>query len=269
MLSVRTVMQLTLFCAIVYAQLRQPNIIRCATADAPTSSPAHTEVARQLSPTSDACLPQRRHAHSNRAHVRNIMRRQHIERAEAPDSTSADGHNTAQDSADHTRSAIKAPCTACTPSTPAFVRKAYALLIALSRAAYRGSRMRAIRMQKRNPSASGSRTRAHARNAHHTQTTHPPQAAAPAHMRTMRILAAHSAQKHPHRVQAFSISGASSPRHTSSPSAKPPRARMHNSNPSDSGAPARAPLNRRIPPPRAQTHAGCRPARQRSGRWPT
>ena len=166
MLSVRTVMQLTLFCAIVYAQLRQPNIIRCATADAPTSSTAHTEVARQLSPTSDACLPQRRHAHSNRAHVRNIMRRQHIERAEAPDSTSADGHNTAQDSADHTRSAIKAPCTACTPSTPAFVRKAYALLIALSRAAYRGSRMRAIRMQKRNPSASGSRTRAHAHNAH-------------------------------------------------------------------------------------------------------
>ena len=169
MLSVRTVMQLTLFCAIVHAQLRQPNIIRCATADAPTSLPAHTEVARQLSPTSDACLPQRRHAHSNRAHVRNIMRRQHIERAEAPDSTSADGHNTAQGSADNTLSAIKAPCTACTPSTPAFVRKAYALLIALSRAAYRGSRMRAIRMQKRSSSASGSRTRAHARNAN-TQT---------------------------------------------------------------------------------------------------
>ena len=169
MLSVRTVMQLTLFCAIVHAQLRQPNIIRCATADAPASSTAHTEVARQLSPTSDACLPQRRHAHSNRAHVRNIMRRQHIERAEAPDSTSADGHNTAQDSADNILSAIKAPCTACTPSTPAFVRKAHALLIALSRAAYRGSRMRAIRMQKRSSSASGNRTRAHARNAH-TQT---------------------------------------------------------------------------------------------------
>ncbi len=170
MLSVRTVMQLTLLCAIVHAQLRQPNIIRCATADAPTSSPAHTEVARQLSPTSDARHPQRRHAHSNRAHVRNIMRRQHIERAEAPDSTSADGHNTAQDSADHTRSAIKAPCTACTPSTPAFVRKAHALLIALSRAAYRGSRMRAIRMQKRSSSASGSRTRAHARNEHNSYT---------------------------------------------------------------------------------------------------
>lgn len=169
MLSVRTVMQLTLLCAIVHAQLRQPNIIRCATADAPTSSPAHTEVARQLSPTSDTCLPQRRHAHSNRAHVRNIMRRQHIERAGAPDSTSADGHNTAQGSADNTLSAIKAPCTACTPSTPAFVRKAHALLIALWRAAYRGSRMRAIRMQKRSSSASGNRTRAHARNAH-TQT---------------------------------------------------------------------------------------------------
>ena len=207
MLSVRTVMQLTLFCAIVHAQLRQPNIIRCATADAPASSTAHTEVARQLSPTSDACLPQRRHAHSNRAHVRNIMRRQHIERAEAPDSTSADGHNTAQGSADNTLSAIKAPCTACTPSTPAFVRKAHALLIALWRAAYRGSRMHAMLIHKQpirfrqshprtcaqcsypnNPSASGSRTRAHARNAHHTQTTHPPQATAPAHMRTMRII---------------------------------------------------------------------------------
>ena len=242
MLSVRTVMQLTLLCAIVHAQLRQPNIIRCATADAPTSSPAHTEVARQLSPTSDACLPQRRHAHSNRAHVRNIMRRQHIERAGAPDSTSADGHNTAQDSADNTLSAIKAPCTACTPSTPAFVRKAHALLIALSRAAYRGSRMHAMLIHKQpirfrqshprtcaqcsypnNPSASGSRTRAHARNAHHTQTTHPPQAAAPAHMRAMHIIATHRAHKHPHRVQAFSISGSSGPRHTSSPSAKPPR----------------------------------------------
>lgn len=142
-LSVRSVMQLTLLCAIVHAQFRQPNIIRCATADAPTSSPAHTAIARQLSPTSYACHPQRRHAHSNRAHVRNIMRRQHIERAEASDSTSADGHNTAQDLADHTRSTIKASCTACTPSTPAFVRKAHALLIALSRAAYRGSRMRA------------------------------------------------------------------------------------------------------------------------------
>ena len=170
MLSVRTVMQLTLLCAIVYAQLRQPNIIRCATADAPASSTAHTEVARQLSPTSDACLPQRRHAHSNRAHVRNIMRRQHIERAGVPDSTSANGHNTAQDSADNTLSAIKAPCTACTPSTPAFVRKAHALLIALWRAAYRGSRMHAIRMQKRSSSASGSRTRAHARNAHNSYT---------------------------------------------------------------------------------------------------
>ena len=83
--------------------------------------------------------------------------------------------------------------------------------------------MRAMRIPKHNPSASGNRTRAHAHNAHHTQTTHPPQATAPAHMRTMRILAAHSAQKHPHRVQAFSISGSSGPQNTSPPSAKPPR----------------------------------------------